>query len=138
MKKILFALIVCFSFSAGAQSPFNVSGAATFKSAYSSDQYHYKRTALDTIYADGHELLVIDDSTTTTTCTIHLPTSSILPYPGQFFSIYSMDTIGTVTVTASPYTIQGTSVTTLGPAKKINFVWVWSARYSAYVWLRTQ
>lgn len=147
MKKIILLCFVCVTLFAKAQySPqsFNVSGPCTLSYSYSSGQYHYKRTPLDTIFADGHELLVIDDSTTTTTVTVHFPTQvaatgqTILPYPGQLFSILSMDTIPTVALVATPASIQGTALTTLAPNTIASWVYVYSARSKAYVWLRNK
>ncbi len=142
MKKLLLLAFVCVAVLSNAQyspQPFNVSGPATLNMAYSSGQYHYKRTTLDTIYSDGHELLVIDDSTNTTTVTVHFPSrtapngATILPYPGEFFSIVSMDTIKTLTLVSNA-PLQGT-VTTLGANTRLTWVYTYSAIQKAYVWL---
>ncbi len=141
MKNLFLLCAVCFALFTQAQyspQPFNVSGPATFNMSYSSGQYHYKRTTLDTVYADGHELLVIDDSTNTTTVTVHFPAltasngATILPYPGEFFSIMSMDSIATLTL-VSGSTIQN-NVTTLGAGRQVGWVYTYSARSKAYVW----
>jgi len=145
MKKILIFIGLLVNLTVLAQvanpAPFNVAGAATFNSSYSSGQYHYKRTTLDTVYADGHELLVIDDSTNTTTVTVHFPSlvqSNAYvqqPYPGEFFSIVSMDSIPSLILASTP-TIQG-NVTTLGANQRVSWVYTYSAISKAYVWLKT-
>lgn len=137
MKKILFAMAVLACTFTNAQSPFNVSGACTLANSYSSGQYHYSRAVHDTVAADGHQLLVLDDSTTTTSVSLTLPALTVSPYPGQLFTVVSMDSMATVSMHAG-VTIQGTSLTTLPANKKASWVYVYSARSKGYVWLRTE
>jgi len=89
-------------------------------------QYHYSRSATDTVTSNGNEFLVVNDSATTTGLLIILPSTPVNGQKINLSSIYAVPS----GVTISP-TVLGT-ITSL----TANGTWGWIYNSTLSKWIR--